>query len=158
MVRAVFALRSLARDKRGSSLVEMALIAPMLILLATGSVDAGLGYAKKLKVQQAAARAMELATVSGLVNNLATTMQAEGAAAAGVASSNVTIDTWLECDGVRQSDVNGVCAASAPARFVSVTITDTYSPLFGAFFSGSGAASANAISVPLRGYASARLQ
>lgn len=157
MRRIVPSLQSLVRDKRGSSLVEMALIAPVLVLLATGSVDAGLGYSQKLKVQQAAARATELATVSGLVANLQTTMQTEAATAAGVSTSNVTVDLWLECDGVRQLDVNGTCTG-APARFASVTITDTYTPMYAAFFSGSGTADNTTMSVPLRGFASARVQ
>lgn len=149
---------ALCRDVRGTSLIETALIAPVLVLLAGGAIDAGLGYAQKIKVQQAAARSVELATVSGLVNNLQATMQADGASAAGVASGNVTIDIWLECNGVRQGDVNGTCSASAPARFASTTITDTYTPLFAAFFSGTGAAANNTLSVPLRGYASVRVQ
>lgn len=150
--------QALARDIRGSSLIETALIAPMLVLLAAGSIDAGLGYARKLKVQQAAARAVELATVSGLVANLQTSMTNEGAAAAGVATGNVTIDMWLECDGVRQLDVNGTCLASAPSRFVSVTITDTYTPMYAGFFSGGSRASASTLAVPLRGFASVRVQ
>ena len=115
-------------------------------------------FLRLCKVQQAAARSVELATVSGLVNNLQTTMQADGASAAGVASGNVTVDIWLECNGVRQADVNGTCSASAPARFASTTITDTYTPLFAAFFSGTGAAADNTLSVPLLGYASVRVQ
>ena len=148
-------LADLARDCRGTSLIETALIAPVLILLATGSVDAGFGYAKQFKVQQAAARTAELAGAMGLLTNLQTTMQSDAASAAGVASANVTVDIWLECDEVRQNDVNGTCATSTPARFASVVITDTYTPLFAAFFSGSGTAN---VSVPLRGYASVRVQ
>ena len=148
-------LAALARDKRGTSLIETALIAPVLILLATGSVDAGFGYAKQFRVQQAAARTAELAGTMGMLSNLGTTMQSEAASAAGVASGNVTVDIWLECAGVRQSDVNGTCTGSSPARFASVVITDTYTPLFAAFFSGTGTAN---VSVPLRGYASVRVQ
>ena len=47
---------------------------------------------------------------------------------------------------------------TTPKYLASTTITDTYTPLFAAFFSGTGAAADNTLSVPLRGYASVRVQ
>ena len=155
MIRVKPLLAALSGDNRGTSLIETALIAPLLVLMATGAIDAGFGYAKKFKVQQSAARTAELAGTMGLVSTLQTTMQSEAASAAGVVSANVTVDIWLECAGVRQSDVNGTCSGSAPARYASVVITDSYTPLFAAFFSGTGT---NNTSIPLRGYASVRVQ
>lgn len=149
------ALFRLWRDERGTSLIEMTFILPMLVMLGVGATDLAMCYARQLAVQQAASRTMEFAIAAGNQTNFAATLKAEGAAAANVAAANVTIDTWLECDGVRQADVNGSCASSGPARFASITITDTYSWMFEQLVPSWNNAP---YSVPLRGYAVVRIQ
>lgn len=148
-------LRRLARDQRGTSLVEMSFILPVLILLGCGATDLALCYAQGLKLQQAAARTMELAIAAGFKGSMTSTLQADGAAAAGVSTGNVTVDLWLECDGVRQSSYTGACTNSTPARFASVTITDTYNWMFEQIVPSWNH---QPYSVPLRGYAEVRIQ
>lgn len=149
------ALIRLWRDERGTSLIEMTFILPMLVMLGVGATDLAMCYARQLAVQQAASRTMEFAIAAGNKANFSATLKAEGATAANVAAANVTIDTWLECDGVRQTDVNGSCASASPARFASITITDTYSWMFEQLVPSWNNAP---YSVPLRGYAVVRIQ
>lgn len=148
-------LRDLWADRRGTSLIELSFIIPMLLLLGCGATDLGLCYAQGLKLQQAAARTMELAIASGFKSSMTSVLQADGAAAAGVPSGNVTVDLWLECDGVRQTDYNGACPGSSPSRFASVTITDTYNWMFEQIVPSWNN---QPYSVPLRGYAVVRIQ
>lgn len=145
----------LLRDERGTSLIEMTFIIPVLVMLGCGATDLAMCYARQLALQQAAARTMEYAIALGVKTNMASTLQSEGATAAGVASSNVTVDNWLECDGVRQSDYNGSCSGSSPARFTSITITDTYNWMFEQLVPSWNR---QPYSVPLRGYAAVRIQ
>lgn len=154
MARGIPLLRRLAGDARGTALLEMGFVAPILVVLSFGTADVGFGFVRQITVQQAAARAIELATASGLNNSLSTTIQSEAATAAGVASSQVTVDMWLECDGVRQSDFNGICTASSPARFASVTVRDNYVSMFSPLFNKVGTST----SIPLRGFAEVRVQ
>ena len=142
----------LLRDERGTSLIEMTFIIPMLAMLGCGATDLAMCYAKGLKIQQAAARTAEFAIAYGSKGNLATTLQTEAAAAAGVPSSNVVVDNWLECDGTRQTDFNGSCSGSSPARFTSITISDTYTWTMAKLVKSWGT------SVPLKGYAAVRIQ
>lgn len=148
-------LSSLRRDTRGTSVLEMTFIIPMLVLLGCGASDLAMCYARNLALQQAAARAMELAVASGVKTNLNTIIQSEAATAAGVATSQVTIDNWLECDGVRQTDYTGSCSGSSPARFYSVTVTDTYNWMFEQVVPSWNK---QPYSVNLRGFAAVRIQ
>lgn len=154
MARLLHLLHGLIADVRGSALMEMSFVAPVLVTLSFGTADIGFGFIQQLKVQQAAARAIELATASGLNDSLSTTIQAEAATAAGVPQSQVAVDMWLECDGVRQSDFNGICSTSSPARYASVTISDSYTTMFAPLFSQN----AGSTSIPLRGFAAVRVQ
>lgn len=148
-------LAALLRDERGTSMIEMTFIIPVLVMLGCGAADLGMCYARNLALQQSAARTMELAIASGFKSNMTTTLQAEAASAAGVPSSSVAVDLWLECDGVRQTDYNGSCSSSAPSRFASVTITETYNWMYEQLVPSWNN---QPYSVPLRGYAEVRIQ
>lgn len=154
-MRVANCLGRLLRDERGTSLLEMTFIIPVLVMLGCGATDLSLCYARQLVLQQAAARTMEYAIALGVKTNLSSTLQSEGATAAGVATSNVTVDNWLECDGVRQTDFSGSCSSASPARFTSITITDTYNWMFEAIVPSWNR---QPYSVPLRGYAEVRIQ
>lgn len=145
------------RDDRGAAIIESALVAPMLAAMIAGATDLSLGFSQKLKIQQAATRSIELATAAGLNSSAFQTLQADAANAAGVPSTQVTVDRWLECSGVRQTSFSGTCASGQlVARFVSVRITDSYEPYFG-FVLRSANMSRDG-SIPISGYAAVRVQ
>ena len=148
---------ALLRSDGGIAAVEFALIAPILAILLLGATDIALAVSAKLALQQSAARSIEMVNVSGLNGVALDGLQAEAATAAGVTSQNVTIDKWLECDGVRQSDFNTDCVSGSQiGRYVGLTINGSYLPLFGIGFKSLGLTQ-NGV-VPLTGSASVRLQ
>ena len=121
----------LARDDRGASIVELALVVPVMASLLVGMVDLSRAYSHKLKLEQAAQRAIEKVQQYQASSSTYGTLQAEAAAAANVSSSNVTIDFWLECNGTRATDYNTVCTSGQTyARWVQVDVTGTFTPLF----------------------------
>ncbi len=121
----------LVQDERGASIIELALVAPILASLLIGMVDISRAYSHKLKLEQAAQRAIEKIQQYQTTTSTYGTLQAEAAAAAGVPTSNVTIDFWLECNGTRAANYNSVCASGQTyGRWVSVDITGTFSPMF----------------------------
>lgn len=129
--------KSLARDERGASLIEMALVTPILSALIIGMVDLSRAYAAKLSLEQAAYRAIEKVQQYNTTSSTYSTLKSEAAAAAnasgfsGVTDSDVTIDFWLECNGTRKSDYNTVCSGSETyARWITVDIQATFNPLF----------------------------
>jgi hypothetical protein len=132
-------LLHLFRDKRGTSVIELALVAPLLASLVIGMTDISRGYSAKLKLEQAAQRSIEKAMNGEKETVLFETLQTEAIQAAGVSADAVEVRYWLECDGVSQNsspssmetDYERVCADGASyARYVNVRIEKTYTPMF----------------------------
>ena len=130
-------LRRLSRDDRGASVIELALVLPIFGSLVVGVTDLSRAYSQKLILEQSAYRAIE--KVQQYQSNASTynTLKTEAvtaATAAGfsdVTSSSVTVDYWLECNGVRQADYNTTCATEAgTARWVTIDITHNFTPMF----------------------------
>ena len=124
-------LSSLRRDERGAAIIELAIVAPVLALMTIGVVDMANGFATKLKLEQAAQRALEKVmqtTGNGTSEEL---IKAEAASQAEVAVENVTVNFRLECDGTLQADPNGECLdTQKTSKWVTVTVNDKYKPLF----------------------------
>lgn len=129
----------LIRDQRGNSMVELALVLPVLATLLVGVVDISRAYSAKLHLEQSAQRTIELMQRSSYQPAANTTYQAVAQSAAGTGSAAV-ITNWLECnnDGAHLDFSTGSCATGAPyARYVQVRITQDFTPMFGSrFFPG----------------------
>ena len=150
-----FWLAKLLKDSRGTSVLETALIVPTLAMFVMGGSDLAMGFSEKLRVQQAAARAIEMATAGGLNSAAFNNLQSDAATAAGVPSNNVVVDKWLECDGARQSSFNDTCTTTGAqmARFVSISITSSYTPMFSFLVPDSDNGS-----ISISGYSAVRVQ
>jgi Flp pilus assembly pilin Flp len=136
--------RSLARDERGASIVELALFAPFLGTLMLGLIDLGQGISARHELQQAANHAMELALSREAVADESGEPNYEylrqaAAWAADVPIEAVTLTRWLECDGAPANDDEeeaGVCEPNASggpkevARYVRIRIATVYTPTF----------------------------
>ena len=115
-------LRSLARDESGASIIEMAMVMPVLGSLLIGMVDISRAYSAKLQLEQAAYRAIEKVQQYNTTSSTYDTLKAEAASAAvaagftNVTDSNVTIDFWLECDGTRAAVYNRCAGLARPMR------------------------------------------
>lgn len=130
----------LARDERGTSAIEMALAFPILAAMLIGMVDLSRGFTAKLHLEQAAQRSIEKAMQGTKTTTLYDTLKVEGALAAGVDPSAVVVDYWLECAGVRRPDFETNCSAGQSyARYLTVDIQKTYTPMFTTRFAGANA-------------------
>jgi Flp pilus assembly protein TadG len=144
--------RALAADERGTSLVEMGLLAPFLSVLVIGTVDIARGYNERLKLEQAAHVAIE--KVQGHQSNSSTytTLRDEAVSAAQMAgftnttAADVTITYWLECNGVKQTGAtmdegyNKTCTPGQTyQRWLQIEITQVYTPYFSMRWAGSNA-------------------
>lgn len=123
--------RHLLRDMTGTAMIEMALTAPLLIFVMLAVSDMAQGFATQLQLKQAADRTIELASLAGQRQGSYSYLQAEGATAANVSTSNVTVSSWLECNGVKQAATVTNCTGSQQfARYVGISITGSYSPAY----------------------------
>ncbi len=124
--------RSLLNCERGNSFIEMALAAPLLVALLTGMVDISRAVSEKLQVVQVAQRTVERVQRSGFQPSDVTTLEIEAETAAGI-GSDATVSAWLECGtSTTKLDYSSSCSSDeAYARFVGVSITRDFTPLFG---------------------------
>jgi Flp pilus assembly pilin Flp len=130
-------IKPLARDERGASIIEMAMVAPVLAGLLIGMVDISRAYSAKLQLEQAAYRAIEKVQQYNTSESTYDTLKSEAASAAraagftSVVDNDVVIDFWLECNGTRQANYDSVCSGGqAYARWITVDITAKFSPMF----------------------------
>ena len=140
-------------NTRGAAVIEMALVAPVLALGVIGIVDVSNAYSKKLALEQGAQRAIEkimntteTATVEATLANEAICqvngMTGSTCNTSPITASNVTVTWRLDCTNsggtvttsttTTSSTYDGwSCpAGSTSARYVQVTVTDKYTPLF----------------------------
>lgn len=119
----------IAADARGTSVVEFALLLPVLSMMLIGSVDLARGVSAKLALEQSVHRTMEMATV-GVVGSDYEYLRTEAAAAAGVPVGNVTLTQWAECDGTTAA-FNAVCGSTQMvARYVRISVRKDHKPSF----------------------------
>jgi len=154
-------LPGLGRDERGAAVIELALVAPVFALMTIGIVDMSNAFSRKLALEQAAQRAIEKVMQTTQLSTVEDTLkteacdQVDGVNADGtckntpITTNNVTVTFRQEC-----TDASGnlttntatdattfdafTCAAGSTreARYISVTVTDKYSPLFPVHFFG----------------------
>ena len=125
-------LPNLARDERGTSLIEFGFLAPVLAVLAMGVIDLSRGLAERFQLQQAVNRSLELvqarpavAAANGTDPDY-TFAEDEAKAAAGTGAT-VLMTRWLECDGVEQAAVTGDCEDDEDtARYLRIRITKNF--------------------------------
>jgi len=138
-----FVRRSLSRDERGASIIELAMAAPFLAAIVIGMSDLARAYSLKLLMEQAAQRTIEQVenqkSVATAYNTALTTEAGLAMTDAGYSTGNtITPDSWLECSSnggtswTRQSDFNGSCpnASDITARYVKVSISRNFVPMF----------------------------
>ena len=162
MMRLPFTIKA---DQRGAALIELALAAPFFAALVIGMVDMSRAYSMKLKLEQSAQRAIEKVQASATKPTDFTYVGTEAttaATAAGYSGSTATVDYWLECNGTKTAETTGAplspsnCSdGETYARYVSVTVSNTYTPLFASRAWPGANAQGN---IPISGYAGMRVQ
>lgn len=121
----------IGRDERGVSVVEFAMFVPVLALMILGTIDLARGLAADFRIEQAAQRTIELATLGNRPLGDYSFLRAEAASAAGVPVANVTLDQWLECNNTRQTSFSGACTAGQQtARYITISVFTDYTPMF----------------------------
>ena len=121
----------IGRDSRGVSMLEFGLFMPILALMLLGTIDLARGLATKFGIEQATHRTIELATLGNRPRADYSFLRTEAATAAGVPVAQVTLDQWLECNNVRQTNFSGSCTTGQQAaRYVTITVWKDYTPMF----------------------------
>ena len=121
---------AIAADTRGASIIELAIVAPVLGVMLVGVVELSRGWSERYFLQQAVNRTLELAQV-GTMGSDYTYIIPEAADAARVPASNVTLDQWLECDTTRKAYTSSCDPGQRVSRYIKLSISSSFKPLFG---------------------------
>ena len=135
-------LRRLLLDQGGLAVVELALAAPILALMVVGVADLSTAYSRKLALEQAAQRAIEkiMQTTGSTTPDATLKAEAVAQAGGGLVADDVTVSYKLFCNAVEAPDPEGNCApGETEARYISVTVSDEYRPIFPIHFTGMNA-------------------
>ena len=140
-------IATLIRAQRGAAIIELAMVAPVLALMTIGVVDLSNGFGRKLRLEQAAQRSIEKVMQTTGVLTVEDTIAAEAVCqyngtnedgtckTAPLTTANVTVTHRLECDGTLTT--NPDCAANEKeSRWIQVTVSDDYTPMFPVHFTG----------------------
>jgi Flp pilus assembly protein TadG len=159
----VWSLPRLSRDERGAAIIELAMLAPFMAAMVIGMTDLSRAYSMKLQLEQVAQRTIEQVeqqkSVATTYNTALTTEATAAASDAGFTTGNtITPDSWLECGAsTTHQTFTDSCtnAGDVTARYVSVSISRSYTP----FFSSRHWPGANTQgNIVLTGYAALRMQ
>ena len=129
-------VRTFTRTSAGSALVELALIAPLLLILLIGLVEVGrlsdyairIANAARAGVQFGAQNEATAGDSQGMQNAANTDAQIAGITA-------VAAPTYCECaDGTASACQQGDCAASHRLQWVSVTASGTFATALNSSF------------------------
>jgi Flp pilus assembly protein TadG len=153
-------LKRLWSDRRGSIIVEMALVAPVLGTLIIGVVDISNAYSRKLALEQGAHRAIEKIMQTTDYQTVEDTLKSEAICQVNgmntdgtcktspITSSDATVTWRFECLTATKAvastqtttdtttfDSYSCSGTNTESRYVSITLADKYTPIFPLHFS-----------------------
>lgn len=136
-------MRTLARllaDRTGAMAIETALVAPILLALSLGGVEAGSMVARQSELQSAAAEALNIVQASppenqGDFDDIRDVLMAS----TGLPQSDVAVVEIWRCgtDATFERDQASDCGAAAFSTYIEITLEETYEPTWTSFGVGS---------------------
>jgi Flp pilus assembly protein TadG len=133
----VGAINSFITSRRGNAAVEFALILPVTTLLIAGLIEFGMAAYDGTSLEDAARVGAQYAIQKGLDTTGIQTV-VTGATKMDPSTLNVTSQQFYECSGAwgTHVDPTTTCSGNAPlAKFIQVTVAQTYTPIFPFFAS-----------------------
>ena len=128
-------LRLLCKADHGASLVELALVTPILLLLVFGAVDFGHAYYVNIELVNAAHAGAEYGSLNPTLTDGITTAAVQSAPNLHLSASAVAVKSGCECSvGTAYHDQNScspapACPNATLVNRVQVTTTTTYQTL-----------------------------
>ena len=128
-------LKRLPRDKRGTTVIEVAILAPVLIIMALGGFDVSRMVARQHELQSGAGDAEQivLAAASGTSTDV-NTIKSVLANTLGIPNdaSHITVTKLYRCGTTTMQST--VCSSGAyESTYLQVTFNDSYTPLWSQF-------------------------
>jgi Flp pilus assembly protein TadG len=136
-------LRRLSRSTEGAMAIETVIVAPILLVLSLGGVEAGSMVARQSELQSAAAEALNIVQAAPPINPAQrTAIRDILKASTGITSNNnVKVEEIYRCGATATFDDDGDqvadCGGADYSTYIKITLIDTYEPSWVAFGVGS---------------------
>lgn len=112
----------------GASLIELALILPIILLMMVGTLDLGSAFVRKMELANAAKAGAQYSMVRKPQDGDVTAIKNAVVASIGetmTQSTEIDVELYCICDGTRQACTN-VCVDPNVSAFVNVTVSENY--------------------------------
>jgi Flp pilus assembly protein TadG len=134
-------LNRLLADQSGAMAIETAIVAPILLVLSLGGVEAGSMVARQSELQSAAAEALNIVqATTPETESERTAIKNVLRASTGITATNgvAVVEIW-RCGTATtfERDQAADCGSAAVSTYVEITLTETYTPTWTAFGIGS---------------------
>jgi Flp pilus assembly protein TadG len=117
----------LTRDDRGASAVELALIAPLLVLLLLGMVHFAWVEVHRMQMTNAVRAGLQYASVRMSLSEKDIN-EAVKAAAPAADDRNLSSEPYYECSDGSSVGAQNTCSTGRRLTYVKIDMTDTFSP------------------------------
>jgi Flp pilus assembly protein TadG len=121
--------------------IETAIVAPILLVLSLGGVEAGSMVARQSELQSAAAEALNIvqATTPDTASERSAIRDVLRASTGITAANGVTVSEIWRCGTTAtfERDNSANCGSAAISTYVEITLQETYTPTWTAFGIGS---------------------
>lgn len=114
--------------EEGTSLVELALILPVLLLMMVGTLDLGSAFVRKMELANAAKAGAQYSMVRKPQDGDVTAIREAVVTSIGdsmVQSTNIDVVLYCMCQAIRQACTN-VCVDPNVSAFINVTVSENY--------------------------------
>jgi len=136
MMNARALLQRLRAAREGAVIVEVALLAPIVVMIGLGTVDASRIVARQAQLQSGISEGAQIVLAAAPDNDSKiTAIKSVIASTTGLATSNVTITTVYRC-GTDAAFVSlpGYCSVTGEiSKYLQVIVTDNYKPYWTSF-------------------------
>ena len=124
-------INRLRKDRKGTATIELALATPILLTLALAGIDIALGYVHKLEIQQHAQIGADYVMSEMETLPLAADVKLRVHEGSGVPLSKITVDEWIECDGVKKMAPTcvGLVSGAEETKFMQISVKGDYTPI-----------------------------
>lgn len=130
--------KNLLREQVGTVVIETAIVAPVLILMAVGAFESGNIMSRQVELQNAAAEASQIAIAAPPTDATGrATLKSVIMTSTGLSDTQVSVSPKYRC-GTDTVYVDSATSCSAEyASFIEIGLTDTYNPIWAKIAFGS---------------------
>jgi Flp pilus assembly protein TadG len=124
-------LRRLVQDVRGTALIETAIVAPVLIMMAIGTFETSRMVARQSELQSSAEQATEIALA--IVPDTPTELQQikqKLMDSSGLSSARVSVTLKYRCGTGAVQTTAPACSEDSLNKYIAIDLSDEYQPIW----------------------------